>query len=78
MMTPADKGLLREILWFCDVDEEGHAYMVASLGQFSGVTVMLPIHGGLDYDDWLVLTDRITRFFLVIHGSHMFPEVSHV
>ncbi len=75
MMTPADKGLLREIVWYCERSRKRGTSMVATLAHLGGVSVVLPIHGPLDYDDWLVLTDRITRFFFVIHGSHLFQEV---
>jgi hypothetical protein len=76
MMTPADKGLLRHITWQCIPPKTADAFpmMLASLA--GGVSVLMPITGPLSYDDFLVLTDRITRFFLVIHGQHLFllPE----
>lgn len=74
-MTPATGGMLRHITWQC-AEVDGQMTMIASLVQFGGVMVALPISGEYDHDDLLVLTDRITRFFFVIHGEHLIREVA--
>lgn len=78
MMSPASRGLLRDIEWWCGI-MNGRIHLFASLASHAGMTVMFPFDGRLDHDDFLCLQDRITRFFLTIYGSNLFysEQVKH-